>query len=542
MRQQYGRMCYSGHDITIDEFTSACAAGEYTRIQKLLDEGLPPQIGRHRPLMVAINCDEAEIAKLLLTRGANDECRAVSEGEWEWPPKKSDNTRSLQFAAMQGRLNVVESLLALGRVNCPDAVGRTALHFAARFGRCEVVGLLVDAGADALLVDEDGRTALDYAVAAGHTQIVEFLKVIMEKERAQVPTLGPSSFHESQPTQRRDPSSTPMAKFHDLPSETVLEIARYYDNTALFRFLRTCKELHELCKPVLYNQPDAVILNAIKFDQSEALDLLLETTSNTMGSALQHVNDYNVYVHGVATAQVNLHHRTDPQDTHYRQLRYFLANYTGDRSLGGDLNISLLSWASRLGRARTVSTLINKYSVDVNKVDGFGLTALSHAAEKGNVEMVSILLKAGAKAEVVDNNGKTSFFLAVTGSLPLEHLEFRSANKDKTFDRAKFRESLDTQRMATETATMLLEHGANLHHNDALGRNALSYVAASFLPDLMQFLIDKGIDIDEVDDQGRMALSHACEIGSTEAVRVLIKAGCDVVKADKSEREDRRSP
>ncbi|KAL4961556.1 ankyrin repeat-containing domain protein [Aspergillus stella-maris] len=275
---------------------------------------------------------------------------------------------------------------------------------------------------------------------------------------------------------------------------------------------------------------------AIEFGQSEALDLLLETTSNTIGSALQQVNDYSVYDHGVATAQVNLRHRTDPEDTHYRQLSNFLAIYTGDRSPGGDLNISLLSWASRLGPARTVRTLINKYSVDVNKVDGFGMTALSHAAEQGNVETVSILLKAGAKAEVVDNNGRTPFFLAVTGSLPLEHLEFRSANKDKTFDRTKFRESLDTRRMAIKTATMLLEHGANLHHKDALGRNALSYVAASFLPDLTQFLIDKGIDIDEVDDKGRTALSHACEIGSTEAVRVLIKAGCDVVKADKSER------
>ena len=177
-------MPYSGHDITIDEFTHACASGKYTLIENLLDSGLPPQIGRHRPLMVAINCDEAEIAKLLLQRGANDECRAVSEGEWEWPPKKSDKTRSLQFAAMKGKLRVVERLLSLGSVNLPDAVGRRALHFAARFGRFEVLGVLVDAGADALLVDEDGNTALDYAVAAGHTQSVEFLKVVMEKERA----------------------------------------------------------------------------------------------------------------------------------------------------------------------------------------------------------------------------------------------------------------------------------------------------------------------------------------------------------------------
>ncbi|KAL4943122.1 ankyrin repeat-containing domain protein [Aspergillus oleicola] len=181
MRQHYGRMCHSGHDITIDEFIQACADGEYYRVKKLLDEGLTPQIGRQRPLMTAIYFEQAEIAKLLLRRGANDECRAVTEGEWEWPPRKSDNTRSLQYAAIQGKVGVVASLLELGRINWADDVGRTALHFAAKFGHYEVVAMLVDAGADATVMDEEGHTALGYANGAGNTQIAVFLEVVIEK-------------------------------------------------------------------------------------------------------------------------------------------------------------------------------------------------------------------------------------------------------------------------------------------------------------------------------------------------------------------------
>ncbi|KAL4949827.1 ankyrin repeat-containing domain protein [Aspergillus filifer] len=218
----------------------------------------------------------------------------------------------------------------------------------------------------------------------------------------------------------------------------------------------------------LGNEGSKLASLAIDCDQPEALDLLLETISSTMGSTPQQVNDYSVYAHGVATAQANLHNRTNPNDT---------------------------------------------YSY-----------------------IVSILLKAGARVEVVDNNRRTPFFLAVTGSLPLEHLEFWGVYKGMTVDRAKFPENLKNQRMAIATATVLLEHGANVHHKDAMGRNALSYVAASFLPELTQFLIDKGIDLDNVDAKGRTALSHACEIGSTKAVRLLIKAGCDVYKPDKADR------
>ncbi|KAL4932386.1 ankyrin repeat domain-containing protein [Aspergillus undulatus] len=132
MRPQYGRMCYSGLDITIDEFLNACVNGEYERIKCLLDQGLNPNIGRHRPLM---------------------------------------------FAVMRGNVGVMQSLLELGIVNYADAVGRTALHFAARAGNWDMVALLIDAGADTGLVDHEGYTALDHAVAAVHTEIVEFLEV-----------------------------------------------------------------------------------------------------------------------------------------------------------------------------------------------------------------------------------------------------------------------------------------------------------------------------------------------------------------------------
>jgi len=51
-----------------------------------------------------------------------------------------------------------------GRSNC------TALHFAARNGRTDVVKALVELGADMNARDQEGRTVLDVATIKGHVE------------------------------------------------------------------------------------------------------------------------------------------------------------------------------------------------------------------------------------------------------------------------------------------------------------------------------------------------------------------------------------
>ena len=54
--------------------------------------------------------------------------------------------------------------------------GVTALMAAARSGNAEVVGLLVDAGAERDAVDASGRTARAYALEAGNTELAGMLR------------------------------------------------------------------------------------------------------------------------------------------------------------------------------------------------------------------------------------------------------------------------------------------------------------------------------------------------------------------------------
>lgn len=55
-------------------------------------------------------------------------------------------------------------------------LGSTPLSFAAGRGRMDLVGALLEAGADLGQADHDGRTAADFADLNGHPEIAEFLR------------------------------------------------------------------------------------------------------------------------------------------------------------------------------------------------------------------------------------------------------------------------------------------------------------------------------------------------------------------------------
>lgn len=183
----FTKMSYNNFDITANEFEYACETGDAAFIADLLNSRASPRIGQRKPLMAAILNNHVEIVRLLLSRGAPDECLAVTADERALSLEASDVTGSLQFAAMHGKIDIVVALLRMGiAVDCVDRAGRTALGFAARAGEIDIVRLLVEAGASLTKVDKEGMTALDHAAAAVEIEIIEFLRGEMRKGKAKV--------------------------------------------------------------------------------------------------------------------------------------------------------------------------------------------------------------------------------------------------------------------------------------------------------------------------------------------------------------------
>lgn len=118
-------------------------------------------------LHLAAFFDAPYAAALLLRAGAGPE--AIADNATHVMPLHS---------ALAGRsVSVVSMLLAIG-VD-PDPVqqgGFTPLMAAAQHGDGELADLLLACGADSRRAADDGRTAADIAIAAGHSRLVECLR------------------------------------------------------------------------------------------------------------------------------------------------------------------------------------------------------------------------------------------------------------------------------------------------------------------------------------------------------------------------------
>nr|XP_022914795.1 KN motif and ankyrin repeat domain-containing protein 1-like [Onthophagus taurus] len=82
---------------------------------------------------------------------------------------------SLAEVRSQTHSNVVKRLFSLADVNVrAKQHGQTALMLAVSHGRLDMVTMLIDAGADINIQDEDGSTALMCAAEHGHVEIVKY--------------------------------------------------------------------------------------------------------------------------------------------------------------------------------------------------------------------------------------------------------------------------------------------------------------------------------------------------------------------------------
>ena len=84
----------------------------------------------------------------------------------------------LQIASRHGLAAVVKDVLRMNPnvVSISDGDGRTALHEAAQAGWEDIVSMLIDAGADPSLMDDEWKTPFVYAAECGHAKVRSILE------------------------------------------------------------------------------------------------------------------------------------------------------------------------------------------------------------------------------------------------------------------------------------------------------------------------------------------------------------------------------
>ncbi len=155
------------------------------------------------------------------------------------------------------------------------------------------------------------------------------------------------------------------------------------------------------------------------------------------------------------------------------------------------------------GELEEVTTLIAN-GVDVNGTDKNyqGITALFVAVERGNIEIVEMLLNAGAKINVRAEDKRT----------PLLALDYSST---------------------PELVRLLVRHGADLSAVDDSGNNVLHIAAENDNLEIIEILINEGVKIDAQNDEGQTPLMIAAYYENLGTVQAFLNAGAKVNVRDK---------
>lgn len=121
-------------------------------------------------LMIAALKGQLEIAASLVKRDAD-------VNKTGWAP--------LHYAATGGHLPILTLLLDNhAYIDAESPNGSTPLMMAAMYGTPQAVKLLVEAGADPLLKNQQGLTAIDFAQRASRTEAVDLLVAAIRSKQA----------------------------------------------------------------------------------------------------------------------------------------------------------------------------------------------------------------------------------------------------------------------------------------------------------------------------------------------------------------------
>uniref|UniRef100_A0A8C6JK17 Uncharacterized protein n=1 Tax=Melopsittacus undulatus TaxID=13146 RepID=A0A8C6JK17_MELUD len=403
----------------------------------------------------------------------------------------------LHFAAGFGRKDVVEHLLQTGaNVHARDDGGLIPLHNACSFGHAEVVSLLLCQGADPNARDNWNYTPLHEAAIKGK---IDVCIVLLQ--------------HGADPNIRNTDGKSAL-DLADPSAKAVL--------TALYFFFPSPSRNHLL---FIYRSGNEEKLMALL----TPLNVNCHASDGRKSTPLHLAAGYN----RVRIVQLLLQHGADVHA----------------KDKGG---LVPLHNACSYGHYE-VTELLLKHGACVNAMDLWQFTPLHEAASKNRVEVCSLLLSHGADPTLVNCHGKSAVDMAPTPELR-ERLTYEFKGHSllqaaREADLAKVKKTLALeiinfkQPQSHETALhcavaavhpkrkqvteLLLRKGANVNEKNKDFMTPLHVAAEKAHNDVMEVLHKHGAKMNALDTLGQTALHRAALAGHLQTCRLLLNYGSD---------------
>ncbi|HMF60335.1 MAG TPA: ankyrin repeat domain-containing protein [Vicinamibacterales bacterium] len=196
---------------------------------------------------------------------------------------------------------------------------------------------------------------------------------------------------------------------------------------------------------------------------------------------------------------------------------------------GAGSSALLADAAEKMERSKIRALL--KQRIDVNTPQADGMTALHWATYQDDVELVTLLVRAGANVQAANRYGVTPLSLACTNGdgAMVEMLLKAGADPNAALPGGETPLMTAARTGAVASVKALVSRGANVDSKDERrGQTALMWAAAEGHADVVQALIDADADFATRVPSGFTPLLFAVREGRIDVLRVLLKAGANV--------------
>ena len=403
--------------VSFDAVHEACRGNHDECLALLLPYVETTQMGFGMLLSECIHADHTACTEVLLQHWksvcSNDACvphgqeviyRRPCPAMWEDPAvcqvlidagadietKDEDGRSPLHWSCCSGALDVVKMLVKAGadvRVTCN--FGNTCLMFAACYGHTETVRYLLRLKDVDVNHEAEDLSALFCAVLQNHAGVVEVLidagaDIEVKDEQGRSPLLVASRFGHLRVVEVLLKAGAGMCVTDNL-EETCLTLATTYNHTETVRTL--------LCMPeVDVNQSNTSgttsLHHAVSQKHPDVVQVLIDAGADIEGKNCTGPTWENT--HG----RTPLHYACEVGELENVQM---LVEAGADVSAADETGGTCLSLAADVGHTETVRYLAGLNKVDVNRRNLLGHTALHDARQKQHTDVEQVLLKHGAE-------------------------------------------------------------------------------------------------------------------------------------------------